>query len=82
MLRTDFSERWRGHEAELLQNQTEEAARYGEARAAGDFRTAAVIAGEAVDLIADIPPAAEIVVRMVDTAAGLLAGPSNRIRII
>src|SRR3954447_12127674 len=48
VLRNEFSERWRGREAELLQRQ-EEAARYAEARTAGDFDTAAVIAGEAVD---------------------------------
>jgi hypothetical protein len=39
-----------------LQHQDEEAARYATARA--DFDTAAVIAGEVVDLITDIPSAA------------------------
>jgi hypothetical protein len=38
---------------------------YAAARTKGDFDTAAVIAGEAVDLITDIPPASEIVQRMV-----------------
>jgi nitronate monooxygenase len=56
-LRNSFSEKWRGREAELLQHQDEEADRYAAARAKGDFDTAAVIAGEAVDLITDIPPA-------------------------
>ena len=37
------------------------AARYAEAREKGDFNVAAVIAGEAVDLIHDIRPAAEII---------------------
>ena len=41
---------------------------------------AAVIAGEAVDLIADIPPAAEVVDRMVKEESALLAG-SNRYRV-
>ena len=50
VLRNAFSERWRGREAELLQHQ--EAARYAAARAAGDFDTAAVIAGEAEALLA------------------------------
>jgi hypothetical protein len=38
-----------------------------------------VIAGEVVDLIADIPPAAEIIRRMVTQAEGLLTGASNRL---
>ena len=81
VLQNAFSERWRGREAELLQHQDEEAARYAEARDAGDFDTAAVIAGEAVDLITDIPPAADIVARMIREATFLLAGASNRYRV-
>lgn len=81
VLRNEFSERWRGREAELLQHQDEEGSRYAEARAAGDFDTAAVIAGEAVDLIADIPPAAEVVERIAREAEALLAGASNRYRV-
>jgi len=56
------------------------AARYDKARDAGDFDTAAVIAGECVDMISDIPPAAEVVDRMVKEASALLAG-SNRYRV-
>jgi hypothetical protein len=52
------------------------AARY----AAGDFEIAAVIAEEAVDLITDIAPAADILECMVTEAAGLLHGASNRYR--
>ncbi len=81
VLRNDFSERWRGREAELLQHQEEEAARYAEARRSDDFATAAVIAGEGVDLIADIPPAAEVVARMSREAQALLAGATNRYRV-
>ena len=81
MLRNEFSEQWRGREAELIQRQDEEAARYAPARAAGDFDVAGVIAGEAVDFIANIPPAAEIIERMVTKAAGLLSGASNRYRV-
>jgi len=81
-LRNSFSEKWRGREAELLQHQDEEADRYAAARAKGDFDTAAVIAGEAVDLITDIPPASEIVRRMVAEATGLLSGASNRYRVL
>jgi nitronate monooxygenase len=81
VLRNDFSERWRGREAELLQNQEAEAARYAAAREAGDFDTAAVIAGEAVDLISDIPPVAELIARMADEAENLLTGATNRFRV-
>jgi nitronate monooxygenase len=81
VLRNEFSERWRGREAELMQNQEQEAERYAQARASGDFDTAAVIAGEAVDLISDIPPAAEVVRRIADDAGALLRGASNRYRV-
>ena len=80
VLRNAFSERWRGRETELMQHQAEEAARYDQAKDAGDFDTAAVIAGEGVDMISDIPPAKEVVDRMVKEASALLAG-SNRYRV-
>ncbi|MEA2877527.1 MAG: nitronate monooxygenase [Hyphomicrobiales bacterium] len=80
VLRNEFSERWRGREAELMQHQADEAARYDKARNEGDFDTAAVIAGEGVDMISDIPPAREVVDRMVRQASALLAG-SNRYRV-
>ncbi len=81
LLRNEFSERWRGREAELMQHQEAEGARYAAARAAGDFDVAGVIAGEAVDLVTDIPPAAEIVARMTREAETLLSGASNRYRV-
>jgi nitronate monooxygenase len=80
VLRNEFSEQWRGRETELMQRQTDEAARYDKARDSGDFDTAAVIAGEGVDMISDIPPAQEVVDRMVKEASALLSG-SNRYRI-
>jgi len=79
-LRNAFFETWRGRETELLQHQAAEAARYEKARDAGDFDTAAVIAGEAVDMIFDIPPAGEVVERVAKEASALLAG-SNRYRV-
>lgn len=82
VLKNQFSERWRGREGELLQHQANEAARYAEARSAGDFDTAAVIAGEAVDLIADLPPAAEIVERIVKDASARLSTASNRYQLL
>ena len=81
LLRNKFSEKWRGREAELLHHQNEEAKEYSAAREKGDFDIAGVVAGEAVDLIADIPPAGEIVNRMVNEATTLLSSASNRYRI-
>jgi nitronate monooxygenase len=81
VLRNDFSEKWHGRETDLLQQQDKEAERFAAARAAGDFDTAAVIAGEVVDLIADVPPAAEIVERMMTTATTLLVA-SNKYKIL
>ena len=53
------------------------ARRYAAARAAGDFETPAVIAGEAEALIHDIPTAADVIVRMISTASELLHGGAN-----
>jgi nitronate monooxygenase len=78
VLCNDFSDRWQGREIELLRNQQAEAERYAAAREAGDYDTAAVIAGESVDLVNDIPPAEEIVERVVREAEGALSAASNR----
>lgn len=81
VLQNNFSEKWSGRETELLQRQEEEATSYAAARAGADFDTAAVVASEVVDLIADVPPAAEVVERMMTGATQLLAGASNKYRI-
>ena len=73
----DHARRWMGREVELMQNIKAVAAEYAAARAAGNFDIAAVIAGEAVGLIHDIPPAAEIVDRIVTEADQILAGRRN-----
>ncbi len=73
----DHVRRWRGREVELLQNIDTVAAEYATARAVGNFDIAAVIAGEAVSLIHDIPPAAEIVARMIAEAEQMLLGKRN-----
>lgn len=77
-LRNDFSEGWRGREAELMHNLEREAVRYEDARRRSDFEIAVVHAGEAVDMINEILPAAEIVERTVNEASRLIAGASNR----
>src|SRR5437588_6090257 len=73
----DHARRWIGREVELLQNVNAVAAEYAAAKAAGNFDVAAVIAGEAVGLIHDIPPAAEIVDRIVTEADQILSGRRN-----
>ena len=60
-----------------MQNVNAVAAEYAAAKAAGNFDIAAVIAGEAVGLIHDIPPAAEIVDRIVTEADQILSGRRN-----
>src|SRR3954464_12967481 len=73
----DHARRWMGREVELLQNVKAVAADYAAAKAAGNFDIAAVIAGESVGLIHDIPPAAEIIERIVTEAEQLLLGRRN-----
>lgn len=73
----DHVRRWTGNEIDLMQKSTAIAADYAAAKAAGNFDVAAVFAGEAVGLIHDIPPAAEIVERIAVEAEQLLTGRRN-----
>src|SRR5262245_31963675 len=75
----DHARRWMGREVELLQHVSTVAAEYAAAKAAGNFDIAAVIAGEAVGLIHDIPPAAEVVDRIVTEAEQILNGRRNSV---
>lgn len=67
-LRNAFTERWHGSERAM--DAVIDAVRegYAEAAAAGDFGEAAVVVGEAADLIRDVPAAGELVERMVREA--------------
>ena len=71
-LRNAHADRWFGLEIELMRHLDEESAKYAAARDAGDFDTAAVIAGEAVGLIHDIPSAHDVIERVVHEALALL----------
>jgi nitronate monooxygenase len=73
----DHARRWAGREVELMQHARAVAAEFAEAKAAENFDVAAVIAGEAVGLIHDIPPAAEIVERMTREAGQILQEQRN-----
>ncbi|MBP0116346.1 MULTISPECIES: NAD(P)H-dependent flavin oxidoreductase [Bradyrhizobium] len=75
----DHIKRWTGREVELMQRASEVAVEYAAAKAAGNFEVAAVFAGEAVGLIHDIPPAAEIVERIAVEAEQLLEGKRNSV---
>jgi len=73
----DHARRWMGRELELLQNVNTVVTEYAAARAAGNFDVAAVIAGESVGLIHDIPPAADIIDRIVTEADQIINGRRN-----
>ena len=70
-----FSRHWHGRESELERDLAGEEARYRQAAQSGDFDTAAIFAGEAVDLIPSIEPAADILESvMADAETRLKAG--------
>ncbi|MGH6904464.1 MAG: nitronate monooxygenase, partial [Geminicoccaceae bacterium] len=72
-LENRLSQSWHGREAELAGQLAKERERYAAAAEAGDVSSAVVWAGEAVDLIRDLPPAGEIVQRMASEAGAALA---------
>ena len=63
-LRNAFLERWDGREDDLAAALDSEIPAFTAATREGDFETAMVWAGEAVDLISDVAPAAELVKRI------------------
>ena len=63
-IRNSFMERWDGREDDLAAALDEEIPRFRAAVRDGDVDTAMVWAGEAVDLISDVVPAAELVRRI------------------
>jgi nitronate monooxygenase len=73
----DHARQWMGRESELIHNVEAVAAEYAAERDAGNFDVSAVFAGQAVGLIHDIPPAAEIVERIVSEADQILSGRRN-----
>src|SRR5579871_173973 len=73
----DHARRWAGRETELVHHVEAVAAEYAAARDAGNYDVAAVFAGQAVGLIHDIPPAAEIVERIASEADQILSGQRN-----
>jgi nitronate monooxygenase len=68
VMRNHHTERWLGREGELEAHAEEVAREYAMARERGDFDIAGIIASEACALIHDIPPAGDIVERIVAEA--------------
>ena len=80
LLRNPHLDRWLGREDELEAQQEKVGKEYAAARERGDFDIAGVIAGEACALIHDIPPASELVERIVAEAERLLAPRPGSVR--
>jgi nitronate monooxygenase len=72
-LRNAFTARWHGREDALRQALPAEQARYAQAAQRGDFDDAALFAGEGVDLVRAVEPAARIVEALVAEAERALA---------
>jgi len=70
--RNAFIERWAGREWELRARQPEAAAALQQAMETGDADNASLLIGQDAGLIHDIPPAGEIVERIVAEAEALL----------
>jgi NAD(P)H-dependent flavin oxidoreductase YrpB (nitropropane dioxygenase family) len=70
--RNAFIERWAGREWELRARQPEVAAALGRAQETGDVDNATLLIGQDAGLIHDIPPASEVVERIVAEAEALL----------
>ncbi|HYC33590.1 MAG TPA: nitronate monooxygenase [Gemmatimonadales bacterium] len=70
-LRNGFTDRWHGEEKALGAVLDREQPRYAAAAEAGEFDTAAVWAGEGLDLVRDVAPAGMIVERFVREASAV-----------
>jgi nitronate monooxygenase len=79
-LRNAFSERWDGRERELTAALQSEVAAYDAAARAGDYDTAVVWCGEAIDLIDRIEGAADVVRKISAHAEAILARGNAWIR--
>ena len=79
-LRNGFMGRWHGHEDALAATLDVERTRYRKAADADDYDTALVWAGEAVDLVASVEPAATLVTRIAEDAEAQLRAGIARVR--
>lgn len=79
-LRNRFLERWAGRENELAAARSSERSAYQRAAKEGDFDTAVVWAGEAVDLIRSIESAGTLVARICEEAEAFLRAGVKLVR--
>lgn len=79
LLRNRHAETWLGRENELEARMEEVGREYAAAREHGDFNVAGVIAGESCALIHDIPPAGEIVERIIAEAERLIGSRGDAV---
>ncbi len=80
VIRNAFIVKWHGREAALAEVADDEAAKYRKAWGEGDPEGSNTFVGEGVGLIHGIEPAAAIIARMVDEAAGRLGAASRSVR--
>jgi len=78
-LKNDFHDRWHGNE-DRLQAERADAEKAYLATKPDDFSARVVWAGEAVDLVRDVPSAVELIERVVDEAASVLARGATMVR--
>jgi nitronate monooxygenase len=77
ILQNKLTEEWADREAEAFGAYSKLSDEYAQARAQNDLDTVAVICGEAVGILKDRPPAADVVKAMVSQAADLLRNGSK-----
>jgi nitronate monooxygenase len=75
----DFYQRWHGNE-EQLQAERADAEKSYLATKADDFSARVIWAGEGVDLVKDLPSAAELIERIIDEAASVLTRATALVR--
>src|SRR5439155_21636748 len=78
-LRNEFFDQWHGNE-DALQGQQRQAEAGYLASHASDFTQRVVWAGESVDLVRDIPAAADVIERIVDEAVAVLRSGAALVR--
>ena len=79
VLKNNFVSKWHGREREIEQAIDVEHDRFWSAFQAGDADNSGVLMGEVSGLIHDAPPAAQIVVDMVEQACQLLGSKSHHV---
>ena len=77
LMRNGFIEEWHGREEELEREKPERLAAFEAAHKAGDYSVANVTVGEAIGLIDDLPPAAELVERIARDAELVIAAVAS-----